>query len=316
VAPVALDGQLFSLAIGEYSHCPSQNKNRRQDCQSAELLSLDHSCAEKEMNSPQEPRFLPLGLISKDAMRYLGVRRRTWDKLRRQLRAVKLGTSKLYDRKDLDQLVESVSKSEIRLGIGKSTAAAIKSPTVHPRIVDMGTPNILRPTPRGLSSKDAVRNRPLPAELHAPLEAVAASARAGEPEHAKDADFDRNSDETIDADTAAKLLHCDNNQVESLARRGEIPATKIGRGWIFLRSQLLEAISERAKSEAELRRAGRPALCVGELDAPESLMPPVPRPRGRPRKKAPLLPTLDELRELATTKALEQDLIRAGSSTA
>jgi hypothetical protein len=39
-------------------------------------------------------------------MRYLGVRRRTWDKLRRQLRAVKLGTSKLYARKDLDHLFD------------------------------------------------------------------------------------------------------------------------------------------------------------------------------------------------------------------
>jgi len=122
----------------------------------------------------------------------------------------------------------------------------------------------------------------------------------------QDADFDRNSDETIDADAAAKLLHCDNNQVQSLARRGEIPATKIGRGSIFLRSQLLETIAERANSEAELRRAGKPALRVAQLDAPEPVMPPVRRQRGGPRRNVLSLPTLDELRDVRTAQPPRQ----------
>ncbi|BAP88977.1 DNA binding domain protein, excisionase family [Burkholderiales bacterium GJ-E10] len=103
--------------------------------------------------------------------------------------------------------------------------------------------------------------------------------------------FDQNADETIDSNAAAELLHCDADQIEYLARRGELPATKIGRGWIFIRAQLLAAIVERAKHEAEIRRAHRPVRRSDEIIESEPASNAVHRQRGRPRTGAPLLIT-------------------------
>jgi hypothetical protein len=123
--------------------------------------------------------------------------------------------------------------------------------------------------------------------------------------------FDRNADETIDVNAAAKLLHCDFEQVEFLARRGEIPATKIGRGWIFLRTQLINSIAERASNEARLRRASRPQDQLAPDGVAASKLAPCHRPRGRPRKHAPPLPSLNQLREISATRASEPDPIHA-----
>lgn len=126
----------------------------------------------------------------------------------------------------------------------------------------------------------------------------------------------KNSDETIDAHAAAILLHCDVLQIEALARRGEIPGTKIGRGWIFLRTQLLAAIADKASLESAERRANHCAIRrvtlggpPGEPDSPARL-------RGRPRKSAPRLPSLQEIRNQCPTRASEPDRIPADSHSA
>ena len=61
--------------------------------------------------------------------------------------------------------------------------------------------------------------------------------------------------ETIDSDECAKLMHCTSDHIEELARKGEIPALKIGRGWLFVRGDLLAYLSEKARAEALERRA-------------------------------------------------------------
>lgn len=107
--------------------------------------------------------------------------------------------------------------------------------------------------------------------------------------------IDLNDDETIDSETAAVLLHCDSQTVESLARRGIIPGTKFGKSWVFLRSQLCDCIRDKAHEEAELRRGGmRPS----EREVEDGSGAPAPRRgRGRPRRvDLPVLPTLDEIR--------------------
>ena len=48
--------------------------------------------------------------------------------------------------------------------------------------------------------------------------------------------------ETIDSDQCAELLRCTPGQVEEMARAGEIPGLKIGRGWLFVRADLRVAL--------------------------------------------------------------------------
>lgn len=63
--------------------------------------------------------------------------------------------------------------------------------------------------------------------------------------------------DTIDTDACAELLHCSPDQVEEMARAGDIPGLKIGRGWIFVRADLLDFLAQRARDEAADRRAKR-----------------------------------------------------------
>lgn len=65
------------------------------------------------------------------------------------------------------------------------------------------------------------------------------------------------TDETIGSEDCAKLLHCTPEQVEELARAGEIPGLKLGRGWLFVRADLLAYLAEKAREEAQQRRAKR-----------------------------------------------------------
>jgi len=63
--------------------------------------------------------------------------------------------------------------------------------------------------------------------------------------------------ETIDSNECADLLRCTADQVEELARAGDIPGLKLGRSWLFMRSDLLSYLAEKARSEAQERRAKR-----------------------------------------------------------
>lgn len=82
------------------------------------------------------------------------------------------------------------------------------------------------------------------------------------------------STETINSDECAELLRCTAEQVEELARAGEIPALKIGRSWLFLRSDLLAYLAEKARHEAQERRARRQPSAPTQLVKPRRQIPP------------------------------------------
>ena len=68
---------------------------------------------------------------------------------------------------------------------------------------------------------------------------------------------------TLNATACAALLNCSKSKLFALARSGEIPACKIGRGYVFVEADIIEWL--RVKSQ------------------PKPV--PVVRPIGRPRKR-------------------------------
>lgn len=85
--------------------------------------------------------------------------------------------------------------------------------------------------------------------------------------------------DTIDATQCAELLFCDVATIEALARKGDLPGLKFGRGWVFFRADLLLYLAERARQAAEQRRLRLTAIPM----APKN---------GRRRRAPPLLPSL------------------------
>lgn len=80
--------------------------------------------------------------------------------------------------------------------------------------------------------------------------------------------------ETIDSNQCAELLRCTPEQVEELARAGEIPGLKLGRSWLFVRADLLAYLAEKARQEAEQRRAKRQPGVVPITAKPKRRQPP------------------------------------------
>lgn len=66
--------------------------------------------------------------------------------------------------------------------------------------------------------------------------------------------MDWNSDETIDSEACADLLHCAAKTVEELARQGKLPGMKFGNSWMFFRDQVISEAKKMALEEAAQRR--------------------------------------------------------------
>lgn len=96
--------------------------------------------------------------------------------------------------------------------------------------------------------------------------------------------------DTIDADQCAELLKCTKDQVEDLARHGEIPGLKLGRGWLFIRADLLAFLAAKARAEATDRRSKREKPPVA-VYTPPTLVPPTSGRSGR-RNAIPNIPPL------------------------
>lgn len=79
----------------------------------------------------------------------------------------------------------------------------------------------------------------------------------------------------------ARILQCDEKTVEEAARKGNLPGVKFGRGWVFPKAALLEALNSQAKEGAEVRKyRGSDVLAVAGKPAADS------------QKRPPALPKL------------------------
>lgn len=86
------------------------------------------------------------------------------------------------------------------------------------------------------------------------------------------------SDTILDATSVAEQLRCSTDQADELMRRGDLPATKVGRGWITTYGQVLEFVIARIKAERK---------CPEPIKA--TVVPPT---EGKRRRALPELPAI------------------------
>lgn len=90
------------------------------------------------------------------------------------------------------------------------------------------------------------------------------------------------ADDTI----LAEALGCDPGTVQARALAGELPGVKYGRGWVFPREAVLEALNRQAREAAAIRQAGKAPAAPAAVAMPQSTSA-----SGR-RRPLPALPTL------------------------
>jgi excisionase family DNA binding protein len=94
------------------------------------------------------------------------------------------------------------------------------------------------------------------------------------------------AEETLDLQGVAALLKAEPETVALYARAGELPGTKMGKSWVFLREDVLEFLRKRIAVETEERLGKRNAtLAASRVDA---LL--VERKRQSRRTNLPVLP--------------------------
>lgn len=94
----------------------------------------------------------------------------------------------------------------------------------------------------------------------------------------------------LDMATACALLECEQETLAERASRGEVPAVKFGRGWVFPAESFVARLNELAVEEAERRRR-RPAVRAviagnAPAGAPPTLPEPAPVAQPSPRRGA------------------------------
>lgn len=98
--------------------------------------------------------------------------------------------------------------------------------------------------------------------------------------------------ETMDLQTAANYLGAKAETISQLARKGELPGAQIGKGWIFLREDVLDFLRKRIASETEARRAAS-NNSSNRISNDDGSVQPVAVLQTRTRRRAPpLLPQL------------------------
>ncbi|MFA5922305.1 MAG: helix-turn-helix domain-containing protein [Methylococcaceae bacterium] len=83
--------------------------------------------------------------------------------------------------------------------------------------------------------------------------------------------------EILTADETAELFRVSTAYVRGLANSGEIPGTKLGDDWRFIRQDMIDYLSERAKREQKTRKFNQEQ----NQQQPQTF---IPNKRGRPRK--------------------------------
>lgn len=63
--------------------------------------------------------------------------------------------------------------------------------------------------------------------------------------------------EILNIDQVAELLHAEVSTISGYACRGELPATTIGRGYVFFRDDVLKFLRDRIDQDTAERRAKR-----------------------------------------------------------
>lgn len=63
---------------------------------------------------------------------------------------------------------------------------------------------------------------------------------------------------TLDSHEAAEFLKCSVEQVEKLARDGDLPGTKIGKSWVFVGPDLIEWLREQVASNTDATKNPEP----------------------------------------------------------
>lgn len=89
--------------------------------------------------------------------------------------------------------------------------------------------------------------------------------------------------ETLTIAETAALLHADTETVMQLARRGDLPGTKIGKSWIFLRSHVLSFLADRIHTDTESRRQNQYTTATATL---------INKPAKSRRRPLPALPQI------------------------
>lgn len=91
------------------------------------------------------------------------------------------------------------------------------------------------------------------------------------------------TDETLGVEEAAALLRAETSTVMQFARRGDLPGTRIGKGWVFLREDVIAFLRQQITNDTQDRRqqAARTIVAVAYT-----------APRRSRRTKLPILPAL------------------------
>ena len=82
--------------------------------------------------------------------------------------------------------------------------------------------------------------------------------------------------DTLDSKGASELLHVSVQLVLQMARAGEIPAVYIAGHWVFIKADLIDYLTTRARDEQRRRKEA--------AETTEFVKEAVKRARGRPRK--------------------------------
>ncbi len=85
----------------------------------------------------------------------------------------------------------------------------------------------------------------------------------------------------LTADETAELFRVSPAYVRGLANAGEIPGTKLGDDWRFVRQDMIDYLSERAKREQKSRKFNQEQIQQSQQTF-------IPAKRGRPRKHSTL----------------------------
>lgn len=108
------------------------------------------------------------------------------------------------------------------------------------------------------------------------------------------------ANETLDLNGVAALLIAEPETVVQYARTGELPGTRVGKGWIFLREDVLGFLRQRIDRDTEMRRLAH-ADAIAKKNQPKARSTPgvlgvlaAPRKKTR-RTQLPQLPALTAL---------------------